>query len=287
MMRRGILAALSAAVIGLGLNASASAAEFEAPPLQDWSFSGIFGAYDKASLQRGFQVYREVCAGCHGMKLVAYRNLSALGYSEKEVKAFAAEAEVTDGPNDEGEMFQRPGLPADRFVPPFANDQAARAANNGAFPPDLSVLTKARYKRMGWEGSDYIYAVLTGYHDEPPAEFQEKYRKEQEEKNKGKKDKDKKEIKDFQVSEGMSFNLYFPGYQIAMPPPLADDGVEFADGTKATVDQMAKDVTTFLAWAAEPEMEERKRLGIKVILFLLVMTGLLFALKRKIWADLH
>jgi ubiquinol-cytochrome c reductase cytochrome c1 subunit len=260
MMRRGILATLSAALIGLGVGASASAAEFEAPPLQDWSFSGIFGAFDKASLQRGFQVYREVCAGCHSLKLVAYRNLSALGYSEKEVKAFAAEAEVTDGPNDDGEMFQRPGLPSDRFVPPFANDQAARAANNGAFPPDLSVLTKARYRRMGWEGSDYIYAVLTGYRDPP---------------------------KGVAVAEGMNYNPYFPSERIAMPPPLADDGVEFADGTKATVNQMAEDVTTFLAWAAEPEMEERKRLGIKVILFLLVLTGLLLALKRKIWADLH
>ncbi len=249
MMRRGILAALSAALIGLGVGASA--AEFEAPENQDWSFSGIFGAFAKASLQRGFQVYRENCAACHGLKLVAYRNLSALGYSKDEVKAFAAEAEVTDGPNDEGEMFQRPGLPSDRFVPPFANDQAARAANNGAFPPDFSVLTKARYRRMGWDGSDYIYAVLTGYHDKPPADFQAKYRKEQEEKNKKRKKKDKQEIKNFEVAEGMNFNLYFPGYQIAMPPPLADDGVEFADGTKATVKQMAADVTTFLAWAAE------------------------------------
>ena len=269
MMRRGMFAALpaaligatlSAALIGFGPNPSASAAEFDPPPLQDWSFSGIFGAYDKASMQRGFQVYREVCAGCHSLKLVAYRNLSALGYSEKEVKAFAAEAEVPDGPNDDGEMFQRPGLPSDRFVPPFANDQAARVANNGAFPPDLSVLTKARYRRMEWEGSDYIYALLTGYRDPP---------------------------KGVAMAEGMSYNPYFPNRLIAMPPPLADDGVEFADGTKATVNQMAKDVTTFLAWTAEPEMEERKRLGIKVILFLLVMTGLLFALKRKIWADLH
>jgi ubiquinol-cytochrome c reductase cytochrome c1 subunit len=258
MMRRGIFAALSVALIGFG--ASASASEFDAPPAHDWSFSGIFGQFDKASLQRGFQVYREVCAGCHGLKLVAYRNLSALGYSEKEIKAFAAEAEVTDGPNDDGEMFQRPGLPSDRFVPPFANEQAARAANNGAYPPDFSVLVKARYRRMGWEGADYIYAVMTGYRDPP---------------------------KGAAAAEGMSYNPYFPNRWIAMPSPLVDDGVEFADGTKATVNQMAEDVTTFMAWAAEPEMEERKRLGIKVILFLLVFTGLLFALKRKIWADLH
>jgi ubiquinol-cytochrome c reductase cytochrome c1 subunit len=251
---------LSAALIGLGINASAVAAEFDPPEVQDWSFSGVFGAYDKASLQRGFQVYQEVCAGCHSMKLVAYRNLSALGYSEKQVKAFAAQAEVTDGPNDDGEMFQRPGRPSDRFVPPFANEQAARAANNGAFPPDLSVLTKSRYKRLGWEGADFVYAVLTGYQDPP---------------------------KGVAMPEGMSYNPYFPNKRIAMPPPLTDDGVEFADGTKATVGQMAKDVTTFLTWAAEPEMEERKRLGIKVLLFLLVFTGLLFALKRKIWSDLH
>jgi ubiquinol-cytochrome c reductase cytochrome c1 subunit len=225
------------------------------PPQQDWSFSGLFGTFDRGALQRGFEVYNGVCAGCHSMRLVAYRNLQDIGYSEAQAKAFAASREVTDGPNDQGEMFKRPGQPSDRFVSPFANDNAARAANSGALPPDLSLIVKARK-----DGANYMHALLTGYNT-PPAGTT--------------------------VPEGMSYNLYFPGHNIAMPPPLSDGVVEYADKTRATVDQMARDVTTFLAWAAEPELEARKRMGAKAILFLLVLTGLFYGLKRKIWADVH
>ena len=252
-MRRSILGAAVALALATG---AASAAEGPKLPAQDWSFDGIFGTYDRAELRRGVQVYNEVCASCHGLKLVAYRNLGAVGFSADEIKAIAAEFEVTDGPNDDGDMFTRPARPADRFASPFANAQAARAANNGALPPDLSVITKARKG-----GGDYIYALMSGYLEEPPA--------------------------DFELADGMYYNKVFPGHQIAMSPPLGDDAVEYTDGTQATTAQMAKDVTTFLVWAAEPEMEERKRLGIKVMLFLLVLTGLLYALKRKIWSDLH
>ncbi len=221
-----------------------------------WSWGGPFGSFERAELQRGLQVYREVCSTCHSLRFIAFRNLSALGYDEDSIKAFAAEYEVEDGPNDEGEMFMRPAVASDYFVPPFPNEQAARASNNGAFPPDLSLMTKARKG-----GADYLFAILTGYEDEAP--------------------------EGIELNEGMSFNRYFSGFQIAMPPPLFEDGVEYADGTAATVEQQAVDVTAFLAWAAEPELEERKRMGIKVILFLIVLTGMLYAVKRKTWANLH
>lgn len=254
-MAKPILPAVLAVGIAIAMAMPAHAFETPEPASHDWSFAGIFGTFDRASMQRGFQVYKEVCASCHSIRLVAYRNLSALGYSEKEIKAIAAEYEVTDGPNNEGEMYQRKAKPSDRFVKPFPNDQAARFANNGALPPDLSLMTKARPK-----GTDYVYALMTGYKDPP---------------------KDKK------VPEGLYYNSAFRGGLIAMLPPLTKDAVTYADGTPATVARMAEDVTTFLAWVAEPEMEERKQLGIKVMLFLLVLTGLLYALKRKIWADLH
>lgn len=222
---------------------------------QNWSFGGIFGTFDRAQLQRGFTVYRNVCSACHGMNLIAYRNLAEIGFSEDEVKAIAAEYEVTDGPNDEGEMFQRPARPSDRFRKPFANENAARAANNGAAPPDLSLMIKARE-----DGANYVYALLTGY-GEPPA--------------------------DMKMADGMIYNKHFPGGQIAMAPPISEGVVEYADGTQATVEQISRDVVAFMAWAAEPEMEARKRLGVKVILFLLVLTGMLYAVKRKVWADVH
>ncbi len=224
------------------------------PPAHSWSFQGLFGTLDRGSLQRGFQVYKQVCSACHSLRLVAYRNLRDIGFTEDQVKKIAAEKEVRDGPNDEGEMFNRPAKPSDKFVNPFPNTQAARAANNGALPPDLSLIVKAR---VG--GADYIHALLTGYKEAP---------------------------KDMKMSENMSYNVFFTGHQIAMPPPLSDDGVEYADKTKATVAQMSQDVTTFLAWAAEPEMEQRKRIGVKAILFLIVFTGMLYAVKRKIWADI-
>jgi ubiquinol-cytochrome c reductase cytochrome c1 subunit len=240
---------------GAGLSPAHAAGEAVHVPDVRFSFDGIFGHFDRASAQRGFQVYQEVCANCHAMHQLSYRNLREIGLSDAEVRAIAATVQVTDGPNDEGEMFERPGRPSDRFRSPFSNEKAARAANNGAYPPDLSVIAKAREG-----GADYIHALLTGYED-PPA--------------------------DVTLMEGMHYNKYFAGHQIAMAPPLNEDQVTFHDGTQATVDQMARDVSQFLAWAAEPEMEERKAMGVKIVLFLTILGGLAYAVKRKIWADVH
>jgi ubiquinol-cytochrome c reductase cytochrome c1 subunit len=233
----------------------ARAAEDAAPPHQHWSFQGLFGTYDRAALQRGYQVYKEVCAACHGLTYVYYRHLKDLGFNDDEVKALAGGYEVTDGPNDQGEMFKRPAQPSDRFVSPFANEKAARAANGGAYPVDLSLITKARE-----HGPDYVFALLTGYKDAPAG---------------------------VKLQQGMNYNVYFPGQQVAMPPPLSDGAVAFADGTQASVAQMSRDVVTFLSWAAEPEMEARKQMGIKTILFLIVLSGLLYAVMRKVWRDVH
>ena len=261
MMRKSLIfgAALSLSVVASGPLVAA-----EQPPLakQSWSFKGMFGTFDKAAMQRGYQVFRDVCSSCHSLKFVAFRDLEALGFTAKQVKAIAAEHEVPAPPNDEGEIFKdgerimRKALPSDRIIGPFANENAARAANNGALPPDLSLVTKAR---IG--GADYIYGVLTGYKETPP--------------------------KGFKLTEGAYYNTAFRGHQIAMPPPLADGAVDYADGTKATLAQEAHDVVTFLSWAAEPELEGRKRLGIKVLLFLIVLTGLLYAVKKKVWAKVH
>lgn len=246
-----------AALLAMGLAAPAQAAgPAISYPQQDWSFGGLFGTFDRASAQRGFQVYKEVCSACHAMRQVAYRNLMALGLTEDQVKVIAADFQIKDGPNDQGEMFERPGRPSDRFRSPFANALAARAANNGAYPPDLSVMIKARK-----DGANYMYALLTGYRDPPPAGVT--------------------------LMPGMYYNDYFSGHQIAMAPPLSPDRVTYADGTSATVSQMARDVTTFLAWAAEPELEQRRALGVKAILFLMVLTVLAYGVKRRIWADLH
>ena len=261
---------LAAAALALAFFAGpALAAEGAALPSQSWSFQGMFGTYDRAALRRGFQVYSEVCASCHSLSLVSYRHLMSVGYSEDEVKAIAAEIEVEDGPNEDGEMFTRPGKPSDRFASPFANEMAARASNNGAFPPDLSLMTKARKR-----GPDYLHGLLVGYHEEVPEDFQATWKAEH-------------EGEEFVLMDGMSFNTYFPGHQIAMAPPLDDEAVEYADGTEPTLDRHARDVVTFLAWAAQPELEERKRLGVKVLLFLVVLTAMLYALKRQIWSDLH
>jgi len=234
---------------------AAEAAEGVAIPGRHWSFDGVFGTFDRAQLQRGFQVYKEVCAACHSLSLVAIRNLTDLGYSEEEVKAFAATYTVTDGPNDEGEMFERPGLPSDHFPAPYANEEAARFAFGGAYPVDLSLIGKSR---VG--GPDYVVALLTGYHDAPA---------------------------DAEAVEGKFYNAYFPGHWISMPPPLSEGGVTFADGTPATVEQQATDVAAFMMYTAEPKLEVRKQTGVKVMLFLVVLTGLLYAAKRKIWSDLH
>lgn len=230
----------------------------ETPPKQDWSFYGPLGTYDRGALQRGFQVYRQVCAACHSMKLLSYRNLEGLGYSEAQVKAVAAEYTVTDGPNDEGEMEDRPGLPSDRFVSPYPNDEAAKYANNGAYPPDMSLLAKARGD--GPKGPDYIYAILTGY-SEPHG--------------------------DVQVPEGKYYNKFMSGHVIAMAPPLSDGLVAYDDGSPTTVDQYARDVSQFLMWASEPNLETRKQTGVKAILFLLAFFGVMYAVKKKLWAELH
>ncbi|MBS91544.1 MAG: cytochrome c1 [Rickettsiales bacterium] len=220
---------------------------------QNWPFNGIFGRFDNSSLKRGFKVYREVCAGCHGIRHMAYRDLEEIGFTKDEVKIIATDYEITDGPNDEGEMFVREAKPSDKFVGPYENKNEARVANNGAYPPDLSLIVKARTG-----GADYLYSLLNGYKDYP---------------------------EDFEASEGMYYNEFYPGYQIAMPSPIMDDIVEFDDGTEATLNQISKDVTSFLAWTAEPELEKRKSLGVKTIFFLVLLTIMLLGVKRKVWKD--
>lgn len=220
---------------------------------RDWSFSGPFGHFDKASAQRGFQVYREVCAGCHGLDYVAFRNLAALGYNEAEIKAIAAEYEVTDGPDDEGEMFLRSAIAADRFPNPYANENAARAGNGGAYPPDLSLIVKARP-----DGANYLYSLLVSY-QEPPAGVS--------------------------VPDGMYYNTAYSGNLIAMPQPLYGDDVTYADGADASMEAVAADLVQFLAWTAEPELETRKRTGIAVMVFLGVLCFVSYGSMRYIWAD--
>jgi ubiquinol-cytochrome c reductase cytochrome c1 subunit len=229
--------------------------EAKTPPAQSWSFQGPFGTYKRDEAQRGLKVFKEVCSTCHALKRISFRKLKDIGFSEAEIKAFASQHDVPDAPNDEGQILPRKGLPSDYFPSPYANEKAARAANNGAFPPDLSVIIKARRY-----GPDYVYALLTGYQD-PPA--------------------------DMKLGEGQYYNAYMAGQQIAMIPPLKADLVTYDDGTPATVEQMAHDVVAFLSWAAEPEAEERKRLGLKVMLYLMVMSILMYLAKRKIWAELR
>jgi len=252
MKKLSVILLLSAATLATAAYASG---EQKHPKHIEWSFDGFLGKVDKPSAQRGLQVYKEVCAACHGLSRVSFRTLTAIGFSEAEVKAFAAGYTVKDGPNDDGEMFERPGLPYDKFVSPYPNDNASRAANNGAYPPDLSLITKARH-----DGANYLYSLLTGY-EEPPA--------------------------DLKVPEGQHYNPYFPGHLLAMPAPLSAGQVTFEDGTEASVDQMSHDVVNFLQWAAEPEMEQRKQMGIKVLLYLAVFTGFAYIAKKHIWKKLH
>ena len=235
--------------------ARAQDAEAPTPPDQNWSFEGVFGAFDLAAAQRGFLVYEKVCSTCHSMQLLHYRDLSGIGFTPDQIKAIAANATVPLGLNDQGEPVTGPGLPSSAFHSPFANAKAARAANNGALPPDQSLLVNARP-----DGANYIYAILTGYTDPPPG---------------------------FTMQSGMNYNKYFPGHQIAMAPPLQPEQVEYADGTKATLEQEAHDVVTFLTWAANPEMVHRKQIGVRVVLFLALMSGLTYMVKRKVWADVH
>ncbi len=221
----------------------------------NWSFKELTGKFDRASLQRGFQVYKEVCASCHSMQYLSYRNLGEPGgpeFTQEEVKAIAASVEIDDGPDSQGEMFTRPGKPSDKFKSPYPNVEASTAANGGAYPPDMSVLVKARPG-----GADYMYSVLMGY-EEPPAGMK--------------------------LDDGVYYNKYMIGQKIKMASPLSEGIVEYSDGTEATMDQMAKDVTTFLAWAAEPELEERHRVGFKVIIYLILLTILVYLSMKKIWS---
>ncbi len=245
------------------------------PPPQHWSFAGPFGKYDPAQLQRGYQVYKTVCSNCHSARLMSFRNLSqpgGPGYSESQVKALAATFKVSDGPDDSGNMFDRPGRPSDPFPSPFANEQAARAANGGALPPDMSVLAKARDIEWGFPyfifapvtqyqegGVDYIHALLNGYKDAPQG---------------------------VTVPDGKYYNLYFPGHTISMPPPLSDGLVDYSDDSPKTVDQYAKDVAAYLMWMAEPKLDQRKQLGFVSVVFLAVFAVLLWRVKKRIWAGL-
>ncbi len=235
-----------------------AAGDGKMPAAQDWSFNGLFGTYDRNALRRGFKVYQEVCAACHGMDLMRFRNLSQAGgpeFSEAEVKAIASAYTVEDGPDDFGDMFERPALPRDAFVNPFVNENAARAANGGSYPPDLSLITKARA-----HGADYIYALLVGYKDAPVG---------------------------VEPAAGQYYNPYMAGGLIAMAPPLDDDLVEYTDGTPATKEQLAADVVHFLNWAAEPELETRKKTGVMVMVYLSILAVLLFLSMRKVWAGKH
>lgn len=253
MIRPTHIAGAFAAALALLVAAGPAAAAGEAPHIakQDWSFNGLFGTFDRASAQRGYKVYKDVCAACHSLKLVAFRNLRDIGFSEAEARAIAREYTVAGTPDDAGDPTTRPALPSDRFPSPYANEQAARAANGGALPPDLSLMTKAR---VG--GPDYVYAVLTGYTPAPAG---------------------------MTVPAGQYYNAAFPGHLLAMPQPIADGQVEYADGTKATVPQMARDVTQFLHWAAEPNLEARHQLGLQAIVFLILLTILFWFVKQKVW----
>ena len=248
-----------AATLGLtlaGLGTAHASGDTPDLPDHDWTHTGVFGTFDRAELQRGFQVFQEICASCHSLDFIAFRNLVDIGFDAEQIKAIAAEYEVEDGPDDEGEMFMRTAKASDYFPAPFANPQAARTSNGGAFPPDLSVIIKARDN-----GLNYLYALLTGYEEEPPEHFV--------------------------LAEGMSFNHYFAGNQIAMPEPLYEEAVEYADGTEPTLEQLAHDVSVFLAWTAEPELEIRKKTGLKVLIFIAIFTALIYIIKRRVWAKLH
>lgn len=245
---------LAAAAL-LSFATPALAEEGPALSAQEWSFSGPFGTFDLASAQRGFQIYSEVCSNCHSMSQMAYRQLAGIGVTPEQIRAIAAAVQVPSGLNDQGEPVEGPGTPASKFRHPFANEKVARIANNGALPPDLSLIVNAREG-----GADYIYGVLTGYSPPPP---------------------------EMKMGAGMMYNKVYPGHQIAMPQPLQGGQITFADGTANTLEQEAHDVTTFLAWTSNPEMVERKRMGVRIALFLVLMTGVTYAVKRQVWADVH
>jgi len=281
-LNRALLTLTLSAALTAGIVSFAAAADeggghdTPQPPREKWSFSGPFGKFDRAQLQRGFKVYREVCQNCHGLALLSFRNLAeegGPGFSTAQAAAVAAEYKIKDGPNDAGDMFERNGRPADRFPSPFPNENAARAVNGGAYPPDLSVMAKARTYERGFpwfifdiftqyqeQGPDYLAAIIRGYGQAPAG---------------------------MTMPSGMNFNKYFPGNMIGMPPPVQEGQITYDDGTKGTIDQYARDVTAFLAWAAEPHMEARKRIGFQVFIFLIVFAGLLYFTKKKVWANAH
>ncbi len=277
----GILSLAVVAALGLGLAFAAEEGEHEGatphypihkPKSQDWSFAGPFGKYDKGQLQRGLKVYTEVCSACHSMELVSFRTLEDLGYSDAQVKAFAANYEVQDGPNADGEMFTRKAVPSDHFPSPFPNKEAAAASNNGAAPPDFSLIAKARGIERGFPtfifdmftqyqegGPDYIYSLLTGYEEAPAGH---------------------------EVAEGTHYNPYFASASaLAMAQPISDDQVTYDDGAPQTVDQYAHDVSAFLMWAAEPHLEDRKRTGFMVMVFLAIFTALIYLTKKSVYAN--
>ena len=241
----------------IGTSNSAYSEENKAEFIKNnWSFEGVFGTFDRASLQRGYQVYQEVCSGCHSAKYLSYRNLSEKGgpeFSLEETKAIAAQFEVKDGPNEDGEMFTRSGRLSDKFISPFPNVKAAAAANGGAYPPDMSVLAKARKG-----GADYIYSLLMGYEKAPEG---------------------------YELDDGVYYNKYMPGYKIMMAEPISDGVVEYADGTETTKAQIAKDVTNFLVWAADPHLEARHKMGFKVFFYLIVLLSLVYLSKQKVWSQ--
>lgn len=224
------------------------------PKENKWSFDGIFGTFDRTSIQRGFQIYKEVCSACHSLDLVAFRNLTEIGFSKEEAKEIAKAYNVIDGPDDSGEMFERPAILSDYFPGPYKNEKMARASNNGAFPPDLSLVVRAREN-----GANYMHSLLTGFHQTPPSELI--------------------------IQEGMYYNPYFPGMQIAMSPPLSDGIVEYTDGSQASIENMSHDIVNFLHWASDPKMEKRKSMGIKVLLFLFLFTGLFYVAKKNAWRN--
>lgn len=258
--RKVALTALSVITAGgaglaLMLHQSVKASDLELhPPQYPWTHSGPLSALDHSSVRRGYQVYKQVCAACHSMEYLAFRNLVGVTHTEDEVKAIAEEVEVVDGPDETGEMFTRPGKPSDYFPKPYPNPEAARAANNGALPPDLSYIVNARHG-----GEDYVFSLLTGY-CEPPAGVA--------------------------LREGLYYNPYFPGQAIGMAPPIYNEVLEYDDGTPATMSQVAKDVCTFLRWAAEPEHDQRKRMGLKLLMGSAILLPLLYYLKRHRWAVL-
>jgi cytochrome c1 len=264
---RSFLAALSLSVVAFAGTAQAQNSTAALPPKSvSFSFEGPFGTYDRAALQRGFQIYKEVCSACHSLNRIAFHNLDdpgGPGFTEAQSKAIAASDKVPAPPNDKGEIFDssgnrlmRPATLADYFPPPFTNEEAARAANNGALPPDLSLIVKARAG-----GPNYVYSILTGFHEQPPAWFK--------------------------VLPDKYYDPYFEGWNISMPPPLANGSVTYSDGTPSTIEQEAHDVVTFLSWASEPKMEERKHIGLEVMAFLLAFSGLLFLSYRRVWRDAH